>query len=103
MWIDILKRYKQFRAAMPTDVSWITMGQQLLLDVREAGRYLDDDVDREYCAQIARDIGKRLFEITGEYFSIRLMPFEPCSDEAASGASPHPPRGARSNPPTRSE
>src|SRR5262245_32319938 len=86
---ELLEECKRFMETSPDSLD-TDYGSKILLEVRSAGSQIIDNVEREKFTQIARDIGERLFELTGEYFSTRLAPLAilPSNGELQTNVSP---------------
>jgi hypothetical protein len=72
------KQYDEFIEANPVEdeEGYIENGKSLLTRIRSTGRYITDPIVRKQYAQMARDIGERLYEVTGNYFAVRLEPLQ---------------------------
>ncbi len=73
---DIKAQHDKFVNDQVDSDARIESGQQLLLRIRAAGSYLVDHLEREQCAQLARNLGEELFKLTGNYFPVRLVPLD---------------------------
>ncbi len=70
---NIVNQFKVFiKEPDSASEQYINSGKQLLQDICVQGRYLSSPVERNQFAQMARDVNKRLFELTDEYLPARL-------------------------------
>ena len=73
---EIDNQFDIFMSKNEKDQNTIEIGKNLLMMIRSAGCRLGASVERKRYAQLARDLGKRLYELTGEYYPVRLEAFE---------------------------
>ena len=70
---ELEQSYQEFMTAEPARVD-VELGKTLLLGIRLAGRSAADRHIRLELSSMARDIGDRLLNLTGEYYPVRLHP-----------------------------
>lgn len=74
--VGIKEQYMQFIQHSSNDQRDIEFGKNLLVKIRTAGQVVAEINERELYAHMARDIGDRLLELTGEYLPVRLEPLD---------------------------
>jgi tetratricopeptide (TPR) repeat protein len=74
---EVKERFGDFaKTTAAQDRHEIEKGEKLLLEIRALGRYVIDIDVREDIAQMARDLGTKLFDLTGRYLPVRLEPLQ---------------------------
>jgi len=77
---DLAGRYNSFveksYTLTVTGVEEANEARTLLQDIRDAGRYVSDPQQREILSAWARDLGDTIYENTGEYPPVRIVPLE---------------------------